>query len=120
MPFPTFVPPNVSISPGSNVAYEPRVRMASFGDGYKQRSGDGLNALGLKLEANFNVLTASEAEEILDFFAGQKGYLPFMWTMPGEASPRQWIATSWRRSYTGKDTSDIAASFEEVFDPAPA
>lgn len=119
MAFPTFVPPHgVNISPGSSVEFQPRVRRADFGDGYSQRAGDGLNTLSRKVEANFQVLYSDEAEAIITFFTNRRGYLPFMWTLPGETSPRQWIAPSWRRTYSDTKITDVTASLEETFDPA--
>lgn len=118
MPFPTFTPPSgVSLSPGSATTHEPRVLRADFGDGYVQRTGDGLNALSRKLEATFQALTNTEADAILSFFEDRKGYLPFLWTLPGEATPRQWIAKSWRRTFSGKGIAEITAGLEETFDP---
>jgi len=116
--YPLFSPPQaVSVSPGTSVEFKPRVRRAPFGDGYAQRTGDGLNALSRKVEASFEVLTTAEAGAILSFFEERAGYKPFMWTLPGEASPRQWIAPTWRRVYSGNTITDITATFEETFDP---
>ena len=117
MAYPTFTPPGNVIAPGSSASFKPRVRRADFGDGYSQRSGDGLNANPVVFEATITVLFAHEVEEITTFLAGRKGYLPFMWTMPGESSPRQWIATDWRLTFTGKVTRDIVITLEENFDP---
>lgn len=118
MAYPTLTPPNdVNIAPGSGVDYEPRVRRANFGDGYSQRTGDGLNTLSRKVQASFQVLTDSEANTLLGFFEGRKGYLPFMWALPGEVTARQWIAPSWKKTYTGKRITDISVTLEETFDP---
>lgn len=118
MAYPTFTPPGpVNVSPGSAVSFKPRVNRASFGDGYSQRSGDGINTNPAKFEVSFSVLANAEANTVLAFFEGKKGYLPFMFTLPGEDSPRQWIAPEWRRTYTGKNITDITASLEETFDP---
>ena len=121
MAYELFTPPGeVSVSPGSSVSFEPRVNRADFGDGYSQRSGDGLNGNPAAFEAVFTVLFESEVNAITGFFAAKKGYTPFLWTMPGESTPRQWIATKWRVTYTGKMTRDVIASFEENFDPRPS
>jgi len=118
MVYPTFTPPGAAgISAGSSASYKPRVRRADFGDGYAQRSGDGLNANPVAFEASFAVISTAEANAIVAFFAGRKGYLPFMWTMPGETTPRQWIATEWRITYTDSHVRDVVASLEENFDP---
>lgn len=118
MAYPLFSPPGaVSVSPGSSVEVKPRVRQAGFGDGYKQRTGDGINAIVRTFDAQFTALTSAEAQTIIAFFEGRKGYLPFRWTIPGEASSRQWTAPSWRRIFGGKNVADIVVSMEENFDP---
>jgi phage-related protein len=118
MAYPLFSPPgSINISPGSSVDVTPRVRKAPFGDGYAQRSGDGINAMVRTFNAQFAVISATEAQSLLDFFRERAGYKPFRWTLPGEASPRQWIAPSWRKTYSESGVSDVTVSLEENFDP---
>lgn len=84
--------------------------------GYSQRAGDGLNVLSRKLSASFEVLTNAEAENIIGFFNERAGYLPFMWTLPGEVTARQWIAPSCKRTFAGTNVVDVTAKLEETFD----
>ncbi len=115
----TFTPPGVvNISPGSSLQYKPRVNQAPFGDGYGQRSGDGLNANPARCNAAFRVLKKSEADSICDFFAARKGYIPFMWTPPNEATAKQWIAVEWEKTYVESTAIyDVTATFEQTFNP---
>lgn len=118
MTYPTFTPPaGVNVSIGTAISVTPRIRRADFGDGYSQRSGDGLNTMPVKTSVEFATLTRAEAASILSFLESRKGYLPFMWKMPGETSARQWIATSWRKTYSDAINQDVSAEFEETFDP---
>ena len=95
---------------------KPRVRKADFGDGYAQRTGDGLNAINRTVEASFAAITDTEAQTILDFLEERKGYLPFRWTLPGETSPRQWIAPSWRKVFAANRVADVTVTLEQNFD----
>jgi phage-related protein len=103
--------PTAFIAPGSTVDYEPRVRRTSFGDGYSQRTGDGLNVLSRKLSASFQVLSDSEANTLLGFFEGRKGYLPFMWTFPRARGLRPL-----GKRPTPVSVTDISVTLEETFD----
>jgi phage-related protein len=118
MAYPTFTPPGlVRVDVGSSISVKPRVRRADFGDGYSQRSGDGLNALGRKVEINFTNLELSEGKTIEAFFEERAGYKPFLWTFPHETTPRQWICTEWRKNLSAPRTYSVSAAFEETFDP---
>ncbi|WP_011581218.1 MULTISPECIES: phage tail protein [Chelativorans] len=117
MAYPVFTPPGiVDISPGSTLTVKPRVRRAGFGDGYSQRTGDGLNAINRECSAVFSVLTSDEADALTSFFEERAGYKPFLWTLPGESVERKWIASEWQKTYAD-GAIDISAAFEEVFDP---
>ncbi|MDI6029558.1 hypothetical protein QBK99_25795 [Corticibacterium sp. UT-5YL-CI-8] len=68
MAYPVLSPPNgVNIAQGSGLNFEPRIKKAEFGDGYSQRSPDGLNSNLATLEASFEVLVGTEAKFLLDF-----------------------------------------------------
>lgn len=115
---PLFDPPGVvTISPGSSIATKPRTRVAPFGDGYKQRSGDGLNAIDKKMSLSFTALVKHEADYLEAFFTERAGYKPFRFTPPHHVQERIWIATEWNVTYTGAISYDVTASLEEVFDP---
>jgi len=106
-----------NVSPGSSITFKPRVNRADFGDGYTQRSGDGLNANPATLSANFDNLLLSEAETIMTFLESRKGYLPFLFLVPGETKHRQFICTEWRKDLSGAKHCSVSANFEESFDP---
>jgi len=115
--FPQPSPDVTNVSPGSSISFKPRVNRADFGDGYSQRSGDGLNANPANLSATFDNLLAEEADIIMAFLGERKGYLPFLFLVPGEATPRQFICPEWRKDLAGAKHFNISASFEESFDP---
>jgi phage-related protein len=118
MAFETFVPPvGVTFSPGTSEARKPRVLTAGFGDGYEQRTGDGINADLAELSVRFDILTPEEGSQILSFFQSKKGYIPFKYTLPGEATSQKWIAIEYDRVWEGASILAISATWREVADP---
>lgn len=112
------IPTGGYFSTGTSEEHAPRVLRNDFGDGYSQRSGDGLNADLGKLHFRFNVASWAEAQVLLDFFAAHRGYLPFLFRLPNAAAAQTWIATSWTRTWANQTRVDVAADFEEVADPS--
>jgi phage-related protein len=60
----------------------PRIRKAQFGDGYEQRTADGLNTILQKWSVKFNVRPRADADEILAFFRALGGTTPFEFVVP--------------------------------------
>lgn len=58
-----------------------RVITAQFGDGYEQRSADGINTKNEQYGVKVNALTPV-AKEIQDFFDELNGTKSFLWTPP--------------------------------------
>jgi len=111
----TFSPP-VAPSPESDKEVTPRILRADFGDGYAQRSGDGINTMRQVRNLAWNVLTFADADTIEAFFAARSGVESFYWTAPDEASPRRWLCSTWRRGYVSGNMASLTATFTEVFD----
>ncbi|QIG76831.1 minor tail protein M [Rhizobium phage RHph_Y1_11] len=119
MTFPTFVPPfgtNTKFAPGTSEDHTPSILVNNFGDGYVQRTPDGLNHDLARLSPKFEVMTYAEAETIMAFFKARKGTEPFWFQLPGAASPQKWVCTSWSRSWDGEVTQSVTANFQEVVD----
>ncbi|WP_312363075.1 phage tail protein [Ensifer sp.] len=116
MAYETFIPPlGVGPSPGSGEDYTPRVRRADFGDGYSQKSPDGLNSINTTFAFQAENLTRLEGKAMIDFFRDKRGCIPFLWHKPGEPAPTQWVAAKWSRTYTGPMSCNITATFDEDF-----
>lgn len=92
-----------------------RVNTAEFGDGYSQRSGDGLNASPRTYLAAWDAILASEAEVYEAFFDAHKVTM-FLWTPPLESAQRRWIAGDSTTGYLGGSTVSFSCSLKEVFD----
>lgn len=93
---------------------QPRVRVARFGDGYEQRTADGINHAPKSWALTFQRVTA-EADEILAFLVARGGSAAFDWTDPhGEAI--KVVCRDWSESLVGgRRAKQISATFEQVF-----
>lgn len=114
MPLDTFVP---ALNPSlpSTRGVKPRVTTAQFGDGYSQRSEDGLNAAPRTYQASWDALDSPGANDIETFFEAHVA-TPFLWTPPLETAQRKWTAATWSRGYVGGTTVTLSATLSEVFD----
>jgi phage-related protein len=61
--------PDVPVAREDNV----RVRVAQFGDGYQQRTLDGINAVNTKFALQWNNRQSDIIEAMVAFFVAQKG-----------------------------------------------
>jgi len=94
---------------------EPRVRTASFGDGYHQRVADGINTAPAKWSLSFQRVSA-DLDAIEAFLVAAGGVDAFDWTPPGEAFAIKVVCSMWSRSpHTGLRTASMSATFVQVF-----
>lgn len=98
---------------GAQRSKTPRVRNASFGDGYQQRVADGINTQPATWNLTFNV-TKADADAIESFFEGKGGVESFTWT-PSGMSEVTVKCSDWSRSITSPNTATISATFMQVF-----
>lgn len=70
-------------------AVTPRVRKVQFGDGYDQRTGDGVNTMQGRLQARFANRTKAVRDELIAFFRAHRGAGAFDMSMPDQT----WAAT---------------------------
>lgn len=126
--FPNGEPPNFSQS-GSSAEAEIRMREVQFGDGYSQRSPDGINNLPLKFSITFNNRPREEILEIQKFFRGgtrlypREGHEYFYLYPPSpvdwgdDTRPLKVICRSWRITPGEAQLATMSAEMEQVFDP---
>lgn len=97
----------------AQVDSEPRNLSNSFGDGYEQRVGDGINNDMLKWSLRFDVRSIAETNLIRTFLKTRGGIESFDWTPPiGLAG--KFLCRKWSANASGPLTYDISAVFEEV------
>lgn len=114
MPIDTFSPP-VPPSVESDISVAPRVNEVIFGDGYSQRSGDGLNADARTCQMRWVALTVAEAETMAAFFSAHTS-AAFLWSAPLESVQRKWRVVGWSRGYAGRDLVNLTVNLKQVFD----
>jgi len=115
MPLNTFSPaeaPDVGLS-GNNKF---RTLKANFGDGYKQRAGDGINTKTKKYNLSWSNLDTDEINAIISFLDGQAGYIAFEYTLPGDSSAQKFICEDYSETWEQGNLKGVSAVFELVFD----
>jgi phage-related protein len=102
-----------SPAPGATLTAQPRVRTATFGDGYSQRVADGINTRPRIWSLTFTRAT-SDIDAIDAFLVARNGVESFDWTPPKGAAGK-WICKSWSQNVIANTAQSITANFEEVF-----
>jgi phage-related protein len=115
MPAITFTPPRPPTIDATRTI-QPRVIVASFGDGYSQRTGAGLNTQPQVWSLTWGPMGAADIDTIEAFFAARRGVEPFRWTPPRESSPRVFVCPEWQVIERGASLAELTARFDEVFD----
>ena len=97
---------------------EPRVIETSFGDGYAQRSPDGLNSNPQMWELRFSDVELEKADAIIGFWRARLGVTPFRWVPLWHTVSRRFVCKRWTRTHPNEwGQCDISARFEQVFEP---
>lgn len=111
--------PTFSVSPSFNPmsTRKPRALAVKFGDGYEQRSADGINTDLQSWQLTFANLSIADADTIETFFVtNTTSITPFTWTPPNYATPSKYLCRTWTRNEINTTHATIAATFEEVAD----
>ena len=106
---------NQNPSMGSDPSFKVRVIENKFGDGYRQTSPDGLNAVERSWPVSWANLTIANADILQAFFIANAGK-PFRYTMPRETAPRVWDCTDFKRGYPAGGYDSFQATLRERFD----
>lgn len=100
----------------SNRTVTPRFLKADLGDGYTQRSGDGIQTIKEEWSVTFEALDETSANILVAFFEGLEGYQMFTWTPFRQTSAKKFICVTWQESFKGNSLTSISATFQQVFD----
>jgi len=95
-----------------------RVLENPFGDGYRQRAGDGMNNIEGAYEAKWENITKAEADTLIAFFRAKGGYLPFTHTPKNETGTWIWTCKKWSRPPDRGPFTNVTATFRREFDLA--
>lgn len=115
MPLDVFTPAINPAPQGSNKNVEPRVDIAEFGDGYNQRSENGINSSKRVFQASWPALSVGQCEALEAFFDAHRS-AAFLWTLPLESVQRKWTAGKYTRGYVGGITVSLSTTLTECFD----
>lgn len=102
---------------GTGGEFEPKRKVAQFGNGYSQRAPDGLNNNPQMWNVAFLGRSYSAEIDLIDaFLAALNGTDYFLWTPPRGGSQIKVICPKWSRRPTKGPYDDLTATFEQVFD----
>jgi phage-related protein len=87
MTWPTFNPQPPPSPNNSYVDRVPRILTSQFGDGYSQRSVDGVNSIVLVATLQWDILLLSELATIRSFMDATSYINPFYWTTFDDGGP---------------------------------
>ena len=99
---------------GSSVNTKSSIREAKFGDGYSQRSPDGIYNLARMWEVRFAGIPTDDANAIVGFLTARGGYESFDWTPPSGVAGK-FFCRAWSDGHDSYGIQSISATFEEVF-----
>lgn len=99
------------------IAAKPRVRAVSFGDGYEQRTGDGINTAADSWSLSFASRSNVDAEGIVGFFEARGAVESFDWTPPNAITAIRVVCREWQRTFDRYDFNTITATFDRVYEP---
>ena len=101
----------------SNINSEPKVIYHQFGDGYSQRSSDGMNHQRLVFDVIFQDCGDKEIKSLLAFFEYKGGTSYFYYTIPEPYNTRKkFTCKNWRHQFVSYNRHNLTAQFSEEFD----
>lgn len=100
---------------GASKKLQPKIKAASFGDGYEQRAINGLNTNPQTWTLSFSNRTDTEAEAIDAFLTARGGVQSFDWTPYNEVAGK-YVCKEWSKTLDGFNRNTIQATFQQVFE----
>lgn len=92
-----------------------RVLKTDFGDGYRQRTADGLNTIKETWDLEF-VQSDTNIDTIEAFLVSKGGYIAFTWLPLGELVEKKFTCSDWTRHKTSHDVDTLNCTFVREFD----
>jgi phage-related protein len=98
-----------------SIESEPKVDVIKFGDGYEQRTPQGLSTNLLKLDVSFDKRDEAETAAISHFLHARGATEAFAFMPPSPyASMKKFVCRSWGVTMTFQNNYVIKGAFEEV------
>jgi phage-related protein len=99
----------------STINNQPKTSVVQFGNGFQQRTRQGLNNLLVTAEFSFEHRTTDEAKAIVHFLNQRGGVESFLFLLPEPySSTRKFICKSFPHTEVFHNNHSIKATFEEV------
>lgn len=98
---------------------KPKVRAVKFGDGYEQRSPDGIMNNLLMLEYTFSARSDKETKAILHFLEERGGEEAFLMSLPhpyDTSLSKKFVVKEWSHNWSDYNNNTITATFEETME----
>lgn len=93
-----------------------RVRRVDFGDGYGQRSKDGLNTVRQQWRLVWERIPDAQAEQLRLFFADLGGVGVIEWTPYNQPDELKWTGTDFSSKPVGTLISTVSVTLMQEFD----
>lgn len=91
------------------------LNVVKFGDGYSQRTAEGLNNEMTTMDVRFT-RKRTEADAIEAFLRAHNAGQSFEFVPPGKADPVKVYVSEVRRTHAGYDQVEISCKFERVYE----
>lgn len=112
----TFAPTNPPDFPLAE-GYEPAVNVASFGDGYAQRTPAGtINNVRAELTLRWTNCPKAERDVIMAFMSARGGHESFDYQPPDFGASKKWVCPKWNSDKTDADNYTVEVTLQQVFD----
>jgi phage-related protein len=110
---PSTIKPNYELHKSSKA----RVMKTGFGDGYSQRTADGINVIDLEYDLEY-IGTTAEIDELDTHFTERAGYQAFTVVSGGwvASTSYKWVCEEWSVSDLGNGVKSLSAKITRVFD----
>jgi phage-related protein len=94
----------------------PDVLVSTFGDGFEQRSDDGINTLRETYTVTLPGLTTAERDTARTFLRARKGREGFLFTPPNSPQ-KKYYCPDWQFTLTDVNNYDLIMMLREDFNP---
>jgi phage-related protein len=119
MAWDTFSPPQNPSQDGYSVSTTARLLSSTFGDGYVQRTPDGLNYVGSTVSLSWAEITQAHWTSIQAFLDAHNA-VPFLYQLPSASAVQQWSCSAYKLgAFDGKIWYGNSLTLTQDFTPAP-
>lgn len=113
----TYATPDKTMTRQSN----PKVLLATFGDGYEQRVADGINSIKENYSLQFRNRTKAFVDDVITFLDGKKGVSKFSFTIPdtnsgGNEKTVQVVCDSYTTNYEYDEYYTLSVNLRRVYE----